>query len=44
MNEIVNNFLLAGDEFMPEMHIWHLHIVLMYHLLKTKREYNNLEN
>ena len=20
MNEIVNNFLLAGDEFMPEMH------------------------
>ena len=21
MNEIVNNFLLAGDEFMPEMHL-----------------------
>ena len=21
MNEIVNNFLLAGDKFMPEMHI-----------------------
>ena len=20
MNEIVNNFLLAGDKFMPEMH------------------------
>ena len=21
MNEIVNNFLLAGDKFMPEMHL-----------------------
>ena len=21
MNEIINNFLLAGDEFMPEMHL-----------------------
>ena len=21
MNEIVNKFLLAGDEFMPEMHL-----------------------
>ena len=21
MNEIVNTFLLAGDEFMPEMHL-----------------------
>ena len=21
MNEIINNFLLAGDKFMPEMHL-----------------------
>ena len=21
MNEIINNFLLAGDQFMPEMHL-----------------------
>ena len=44
MNEIVNKFLLAGDEFMPEMHIRHFHIVLAYHSLKAKREYNNLKN
>ena len=24
MNEIINNFLLAGDKFMPEMHLKHL--------------------
>ena len=24
MNEIVNKFLLAGDTFMPEMHLKHL--------------------
>ena len=23
MNKIVNKFLLAGDEFMPEMHLRH---------------------
>ena len=23
MNEIVNKFLLAGDKFMPEMHLRH---------------------
>ena len=23
MNEIVNKFLLAGDKFMPEMHLKH---------------------
>ena len=22
MNEIVNKFLLVGDKFMPEMHLW----------------------
>ena len=41
MNEIVNNFLLAEDKFMPEIHIKHflvLLIVLMVYLLKTKKE------
>ena len=32
MNEIVNKFLLAGDKFMPEMH-----------LRKTKKEYKSLK-
>ena len=27
MNEIVNKFLLAGDKFMPEMHLRQLHFV-----------------
>ena len=27
MNEIVNNFLLAGDKFMPEMHLRQLQFV-----------------
>ena len=40
MNEIVNKFLLAGDTFMSEMHLCSpdLHIVLINHLLKTKKE------
>ena len=33
MNEIVNNFLLAGDKFMSEMH---LHTVLEDHLKKKR--------
>ena len=35
MNEIVNKFLLAGDKFMPEMHLKqpNLLIVLADHLL-----------
>ena len=41
MNEIINKFLLAGDKFMPEMHLRQpgLHIVLVGHSLKTKKEY-----
>ena len=27
MNEIVNKFLLAGDKFMPEMHLRNLQFV-----------------
>ena len=44
MNEIVNEFLLAGDKFMPEMHIKQPgFIVLAGHLLKTKKEFRNLK-
>ena len=49
MNEIINKFLLAGDQFMPEMHLdilvnlvnLDLHIVLVEHLLKRKKVYKN---
>ena len=46
MNETVNKCLLAQDEFIPEMHLRQpgfLSIMLMEHLLKTKREYKNLK-
>ena len=45
MNEIVNKFLLAGDKFMPEMHLKYLGftIVLVDHLLKTKKEFKSLK-
>ena len=46
MNEIVSKFLLVVDRFMPEMHlnllIVSLLIVLVIHLLKTKKELKNL--
>ena len=46
MNEIVNKFLLVVDRFMSEMHlkflIVFLLIVLVVHLLKTKKELKNL--
>ena len=44
MNEIVNKFLLPGDldKFMPEIHLrLDLHIRLVNHLLKTKKECKN---
>ena len=34
-------FLLAGDKFMPEMHL--RHIVLVDNLQKTKKEYKSLK-
>ena len=46
MNEIVNKFLLAGDKFMPEMHLKQpgfTRIVLVDHLLKIKNELKNLK-
>ena len=45
MNEIVNKFLLAGDKFMLEMHSnsQNLLIVLVDHLIKTKKEFKSLK-
>ena len=44
MNEIVNKFLLAGDKYLPEMHLRQpdLLIVPVDHLLKIKKEFKNL--
>ena len=48
MNEIVNKFLLAGDTFMPEMHLRQPEFteftylcLFMDHLQKTKKESKN---
>ena len=45
MNKVVNKFLLAGDKFMPEMHLKQrdLLTVLVDCLLKTKKEFKNLK-
>ena len=45
MNKINNKFLLAEDKFIPEMHLEspNLLIVLVDHLLKTKKELKNLK-
>ena len=45
MNDVINNFLLAGDKFMPEMHLRNLSLptVLMDHSLKTKKESESLK-
>ena len=39
MNNIINKFLLAGDKFMPEMHlrVLNLFIVLVVLLLDIKK-------
>ena len=44
MNETANELLLAGDEFMPEMHLKQpgFTIVLVDHLLKTKEEFKEI--
>ena len=44
MNEI-NKFLLAGDKFMPEMHLKHLGFTYSAcgPLLKTNKEFKNLK-
>ena len=40
VNEIVNKLALAGDKFMPEMHLGQpgIHIMLIDHVLKTKKK------
>ena len=45
MNETVNKYLLTEDKFMPEIHLKHpdLLIVLVNHLLKTKKEFKSLQ-
>ena len=45
MNEIVNKFLLAGDKFMPEMHLKQPGFTysVVDHLLKIKKEFKNLK-
>ena len=45
MNEIVNEFLLAGDTLMPKMQLRQpgLNSVLMDHLQKTKKKYKSLK-
>ena len=42
MNNIINNFLLAGDKFMPEMHLRPQFVVLVGLLLDIKKELKNL--
>ena len=45
INEIVNKFLLAGEKFMPEMHLRQpgFTLVLVVHLLKIKKEQKKLK-
>ena len=45
MNEIVNKILLAGEKFMPEIHLRQqgFRLVLVDHLQKTKNKYKNLK-
>ena len=45
MNEIVNDFLLAGDKFMPDMHLRQprFTFVLVDHLPKTRKESKTLK-
>ena len=45
MNEIVNKFLLAGDKFMPEMHLKQPGFTYgaCGPFAKTKKEYKNLK-
>ena len=41
INELVNNFLLAGDEFMPETHLRQPGFTVL--VLKIKKEYKNIK-
>ena len=40
-SDIINKFLLIGDKFMPEMHLWDpkvKNILLVVHLLDIKKQ------
>ena len=45
VNEITNKLLLAGDKFLPEMHLNNLDLLIVSvgHLLKLKKEFKNLK-
>ena len=43
MNEIVNKFLLAGDKFMPEMHLRQPRFTYSACGPFTKKEFKNLK-
>ena len=45
MNEVAHNFLLAGDKYLPEMHLKQpgFTTVLTNQLLKTKKEFKKLK-
>ena len=45
MNNTINKFLLAGDKFMPEMHLNNLNllIALADHLLNMNKEFKSLK-
>ena len=44
MYKVINRFLLPGEKLIPEMHLRQLGFtVLVEHLLKTKKEYQNLK-
>ena len=40
---MVNNFLLAEDEFMPEMHLRQPGFTFVVHLLKIKKKWKNFK-
>ena len=44
MNEIVNKFLLAGDKFMPEMHLKQPGLLIVRSIHKKKKKKNELKN
>ena len=45
MNNTINKFLLAGDKFIPEIHLRQLNLltVLVDHLLNMNKEFKSLE-
>ena len=45
MNEVAHNFLLAGDKYLPEMHLKQpgFTTALTDQLLKTKKEFKKLK-